>query len=64
VKFPGGGGVLPSFLATLAGTLTYFATMTEAPFVHMLMQMGMGKGPALALLLTGPGVSLPNLLNF
>jgi len=34
--------------------------MTEAPFVHILMQMGMGKGPALALLLTCPGVSLPN----
>src|SRR4030043_138714 len=49
----GGNGVLPSFLATLIGAITYFATMTEAPFVDTLMNLGMGKGPALALLLTG-----------
>jgi hypothetical protein len=36
--------------------------MTEAPFVDTLMNLGMGKGPALALLLTGPGISLPNWL--
>ena len=36
--------------------------MTEAPFVHTLMGLGMGKGAALALLLTGPGLSLPNWL--
>jgi uncharacterized protein len=58
----GGSGILPSFLATLIGQLVYMATMTEAPFVHKLMEMGMGKGPALALLLTGPGMSLPNML--
>jgi uncharacterized membrane protein YraQ (UPF0718 family) len=58
----GGNGLLASFLATLIGSISYFATMTEAPFVHKLMQMGMGKGPALALLLTGPGLSLPNWL--
>ena len=58
----GGNGVLPSFLATMIGAVTYFATMTEAPFVHKLMSLGMGKGPALALLLTGPGLSLPNWL--
>lgn len=40
----------------------YFATMTEAPFVDTLLKLGMGKGPALALLLTGPGMSLPNML--
>jgi hypothetical protein len=44
------------------GAVTYFATMTEAPFVDTLMSLGMGKGPALALLLTGPGISLPNWL--
>ena len=49
-------------LATFIGALTYFATMTEAPFVDTLMKLGMGKGPALALLLTGPGLSLPNWL--
>lgn len=49
-----------SFFATLFGAISYFATMTEAPFVHKLLQLGMAKGPALALLLTGPGLSLPN----
>src|SRR3990170_494254 len=58
----GGNGLGASFLATLIGAVSYFATMTEAPFVDTLMKMGMGKGPALALLLTGPGLSLPNWL--
>ncbi len=58
----GGAGLRQSFLATLIGAVTYFATMTEAPFVHTLMNLGMGKGPALALLLTGPGISLPSWL--
>ena len=56
----GGNGVAASFLATMIGAVSYFATMTEAPFVDTLMKLGMGKGPALALLLTGPGLSLPN----
>jgi uncharacterized membrane protein YraQ (UPF0718 family) len=58
----GDAGLRQSFLATLIGAVTYFATMTEAPFVDTLMNLGMGKGPALALLLTGPGISLPNWL--
>jgi len=58
----GGNGVVASFLATMIGAISYFATMTEAPFVDTLMKLGMGKGPALALLLTGPGLSLPNWL--
>lgn len=58
----GGNGLLASFLATMIGAVSYFATMTEAPFVDTLMGLGMGKGPALALLLTGPGLSLPNWL--
>jgi hypothetical protein len=58
----GGNGLTASFLATMIGSISYFATMTEAPFVDTLMKMGMGKGPALALLLTGPGLSLPNWL--
>jgi len=58
----GGSGLLASFFATLLGSVSYFATMTEAPFVHTLLGLGMGKGPALALLLTGPGLSLPNWL--
>lgn len=58
----GGNGLSASFFATMLGSVTYFATMTEAPFVDTLMGLGMGKGPALALLLTGPGISLPNWL--
>ncbi|MDZ7291840.1 MAG: permease [candidate division KSB1 bacterium] len=58
----GGSSLLSSFLATMIGAISYFATMTEAPFVDKLMSLGMGKGPALALLLTGPGLSLPNWL--
>lgn len=61
-SYLGGSGLLASFLATLLGAVSYFATMTEAPFVHTLLGLGMGKGPALALLLTGPGLSLPNWL--
>lgn len=59
-RLVGGNSLRASFIATLVGAVSYFATMTEAPFVHKLMQLGMGKGPALALLLTGPGLSLPN----
>lgn len=61
-KWLGGEGITSSFLATMIGAISYFATMTEAPFVDTLMKLGMGKGPALALLLTGPGLSLPNWL--
>lgn len=61
-NYLGGNGLLASFLATMIGAVSYFAIMTEAPFVDTLMKLGMGKGPALALLLTGPGLSLPNWL--
>jgi len=62
MEWLGGSSLRSSFLATLIGAVSYFATMTEAPFVHRLMALGMGAGPALALLLTGPGLSLPNWL--
>lgn len=58
----GGTSLFSSWFATVIGQLMYFATMTEAPFVHKMLSLGMGKGPALALLLTGPGMSLPNIL--
>ncbi len=61
-SYLGGSGLLASFFATMLGSVSYFATLTEAPFVHTLLGLGMGKGPALALLLTGPGLSLPNWL--
>lgn len=44
------------------GAMMYFATLTEVPILQGLMASGMGKGPALALLLAGPSLSLPNIL--
>jgi len=58
----GGEGLVPTFLAALAGALMYFATLTEVPIVQGLLASGMGQGPALALLLAGPALSLPNML--
>jgi len=58
----GGNGLFQTFLATLIGAVTYFATLTEAPFVHALMTLGMGPAPALGLLLAGPGLSAPNMI--
>ena len=51
-----------NFFASLVGALMYFATLTEVPIVRGLMDSGMGQGPALALLLAGPALSLPNML--
>jgi hypothetical protein len=73
---PGHEGIVPSawvgaavggttgvhFFAALAGAFMYFATLTEIPIVQGLMGSGMGKGPALALLLAGPALSLPSML--
>jgi len=58
----GGERLLSSFFASFVGMIWYFATLTEIPIVEMLMRLGMGKGPALALLLAGPALSLPSLL--
>ena len=58
----GGNGLGANFLAALAGAFMYFATLTEIPIVQGLMGAGMGKGPALALLLAGPALSLPSML--
>jgi uncharacterized membrane protein YraQ (UPF0718 family) len=58
----GGEGLRPSLLAALAGALMYFATLTEVPILQGLVESGMGRGPALALLLAGPAVSLPSLV--
>lgn len=58
----GGDGILPIFFASFAGSLMYFATLTEIPIVEALQGAGMRQGPALALLLAGPALSLPNML--
>lgn len=74
---PGHEGIIPSawvaaavgdnsltstIIASVLGALMYFSTLTEVPIVDALMGAGMGKGPALALLLAGPALSLPNML--
>ena len=58
----GGNSLSANFIASVAGAFMYFATLTEVPILQGLMGSGMGKGPALALLLAGPAVSLPNML--
>jgi uncharacterized membrane protein YraQ (UPF0718 family) len=58
----GGNTILGNFVASLFGALMYFATLTEVPIVKAFLDMGMGKGPALALLLAGPALSLPSML--
>jgi uncharacterized membrane protein YraQ (UPF0718 family) len=58
----GGNSLSANLFAALAGALMYFATLTEVPILQGLIGNGMGKGPALALLLAGPAVSLPNML--
>jgi len=58
----GGNSWLSNLMASLAGALMYFATLTELPIVQGLQGLGMGDGPALALLLAGPALSLPNML--
>jgi uncharacterized protein len=58
----GGNSVFSNLFASIVGAFMYFATLTEVPILQGLMSAGMGKGPALALLLAGPSLSLPNLL--
>ncbi len=58
----GGNSLFANFFASIAGAFMYFATLTEVPILQGLIGNGMGKGPALALLLAGPALSLPNML--
>ena len=58
----GGNSVPSNLFASVAGAFMYFATLTEVPILEGLIGAGMGKGPALALLLAGPALSLPNML--
>lgn len=61
-KAVGGNSLRANLFASVAGAFMYFATLTEVPIVSGLIGNGMGKGPALALLLAGPALSLPNML--
>jgi len=58
----GGNSIWANLFASVAGAFMYFATLTEVPILQGLMGSGMGQGPALALLLAGPALSLPNML--
>lgn len=58
----GGNSLWANLFASVSGALMYFATLTEVPILQGLLGSGMGKGPALALLLAGPALSLPNML--
>jgi uncharacterized membrane protein YraQ (UPF0718 family) len=58
----GGNSVFANLIASVSGAFMYFATLTEVPIVQGLIGAGMGQGPALALLLAGPSLSLPSML--
>jgi len=58
----GGNSLWANLFASLAGAFMYFATLTEVPILQGLLGSGMGQGPALALLLAGPALSLPNMI--
>lgn len=60
--FVGGNSFFSNLFASVVGAFMYFATLTEIPILQGLINNGMGKGPALALLLAGPALSLPNML--
>ena len=61
-KFVGGNSLGANLFASVVGAFMYFATLTEVPILQGLINNGMGQGPALALLLAGPALSLPNML--
>jgi len=58
----GGNSFSSNLIASVVGAMWYFATLTEIPITDALMRLGMGKGPALALLLAGPALSIPSML--
>ena len=58
----GGNSLWSNFFASISGALMYFATLTEVPILQGLLGSGMGQGPALALLLAGPALSLPSMI--
>ena len=61
-RLVGGNSLWANFFSAIVGAFMYFATLTEVPILQGLIDAGMGKGPALALLLAGPALSLPSML--
>ncbi len=62
IELVGGNSFFSNLFSSVIGAFMYFATLTEIPILQSLIGSGMGKGPALALLLSGPALSLPNML--
>lgn len=62
VKYVGGSTFSSYVIASVAAALMYFSTLTEVPIISALTLLGMGKGPALSMLLAGPALSLPNMI--
>jgi uncharacterized membrane protein YraQ (UPF0718 family) len=60
--YMGGNTIFSNFIASIGGALMYIATLTEVPIIKTFLDLGMGNGPALALLLAGPSLSLPSML--
>ena len=60
--YMGGNTVFSNFIASIGGAFMYIATLTEVPIIKTFLDLGMGNGPALALLLAGPSLSLPSML--
>jgi uncharacterized protein len=61
-KWVGGNSLQANFISSMIGAMWYFATLTEVPILQALMDLGMGQGPALALLLAGPALSIPSMV--
>jgi uncharacterized protein len=61
-RYVGGNTIWGNAIASVSGALMYFATLTEVPIVKGLLELGMGKGPALTLMLAGPALSLPSMI--
>jgi hypothetical protein len=59
----GGNSLWANLFASVSGALMYFATLTEVPILQGLIGSGMGQGPALAMLLAGPALSLPSMMT-
>lgn len=61
-EFVGGNSLTACFISSLVGSLLYFCSLQQVPFIRALLDLGMGRGPALALELTGAAVSVPSLM--
>jgi uncharacterized membrane protein YraQ (UPF0718 family) len=58
----GGNSISANLISSVSGSLMYFSTLTEVPIISALTKLGMGRGPALTMLLAGPALSLPNMI--